>query len=71
MPKFRSLSQVIDSAVKQQVSPVNFPDGSILSHQVGKFTYGQQAGSNFIEKAFTWGSSTWGIGYISFETRPD
>lgn len=71
MPRFKTLSDAIKAQVDAQVSPIKFPDGSILNQQIGRIPFPQNLAYNTKDKSFIWGFSTWGLESISSETRPD
>jgi len=71
MPRFRTLSDAINTAIDTQVQKINFPDGSVLNHQIGKIPYQQDANYYKKDVDFRWGFSTWGLETITAKYKPD
>ena len=71
MPRFRTLSDAINSAIDARVPVINFPDGSIINQQICRIPHLQSANDSVINKRFTWGFSTWGIESITSQYKPE
>lgn len=71
MPRFRTLSDAINSVIDTQVPKLNFPDGSVLNQQVGRIPFSQDTNYNKKDENFRWGFSTWGLETITTKYKPD
>jgi hypothetical protein len=70
MPRFKTLSEVINHSIEKQVPKIEFATGSELNIVIGKAPFNQDDNYKFRKTSFTWGFSTWGIESISSDYKP-